>query len=200
MKKTVAQIDSLDGQAEERKRKRAEDKKEAAPKEKAAGAEKLAAEPAVEAPPKPAPPKPAPERLVKEDAAAAAPPAQKRTKQLAASDDEADEEGGATSAEAPAAAPVDTTRDIEATTGGTSTELAKKWKSALEAAMQDNNVVDEAAAAEALDALERLAMTLPLLMESGVGKVVNKLRKAQQPNLAERGRALTTRWKALLPS
>ena len=73
------------------------------------------------------------------------------------------------------------------------TELVAKLTSAIEASPPD-----EAAIAEVLDALEGWTMTMDLLKTTGVGKVVNSLkRKSELAALAGRARALVDQWKAL---
>ena len=73
------------------------------------------------------------------------------------------------------------------------TELVAKLTSAIEASPPD-----EAAIAEVLDALEGSTMTIELLKTTGVGKVVNSLKKKSElAALAGRARALVEQWKKL---
>ena len=69
----------------------------------------------------------------------------------------------------------------------------------LEAALSHEGGIDEAQAAAALAQLEQARMTLDLLAESGVGKLINQLRKSTS-SLAARAKALYERWKAMASS
>ena len=128
---------------------------------------------AEEAKPKPAPPPP------KRPAEAAKPESKPKRIKL----DEGEEASGAPPArDAGPPLPVDEM-----------TELVAKLTSAIEASPPD-----EAAIAEVLDALEGSTMTMELLMTTGVGKVVNSLKKKSElAALAGRARALVEQWKKL---
>ena len=71
-------------------------------------------------------------------------------------------------------------------------ELVARLTRAMEAAPPDEVVV-----AAVLAELEGSRMTLALLRETGVGKLVNTLKKTVRPALAGRARALVDQWKLL---
>lgn len=71
-------------------------------------------------------------------------------------------------------------------------ELVVRLTRAMEAAPPD-----EVAIAAVLAALQGTRMTLELLRETGVGKVVNTLKKVVRPALADHARALVDQWKTL---
>ena len=75
---------------------------------------------------------------------------------------------------------------------GEMAELVARLTRAMEAAPPD-----EVAIAAVLAVLEGSCMTLEMLRETGVGKVVNTLKKAVRPALAGHARALVDQWKTL---
>jgi len=77
-----------------------------------------------------------------------------------------------------------------------------RWKAVLEEALEQPPDAANEAAARALDALESSLMTIDLLGATGLGKVVNKLRKHEKlvPTLQTRARQLYEKWKALATS
>ncbi|KAL1525215.1 hypothetical protein AB1Y20_020082 [Prymnesium parvum] len=74
-----------------------------------------------------------------------------------------------------------------------------EWKRVLEGALATEGSVDDEAAAKALVGLERIEMTLALLEQSGIGKLITKLRKSSS-HLAGRAKRLYEQWKALVSS
>lgn len=77
-------------------------------------------------------------------------------------------------------------------------ELAQvlEWKRLVEEALAREDGVDDDAIGRALDGLEGVIMTLPLLAQSGVGKAITKLRKSSS-KFAGRAKSLYEEWKTL---